>query len=132
MLPACRGHLRVRVAFFAHYHYARSGRSRLALSHLLPILPALVYMKVLLTGATGVGQSITITVLVALEQLTPVFITQPVWGSFAFFSSTMVSAMSLTSAVAPSLHGSSSPVVPQPTMPPLRTPNFPQSSIKTF
>jgi hypothetical protein len=112
-------------------HHARPDKPPLAVPHLLPILPPLIHMKVLLTGATGAGQSITITVLAALEQLTHVFMTQLVWESSARFSSTMVLATSLTSAVAPSLHGPSSPVVPQPIMPPLRTPSFPQSSITT-
>ena len=42
-------------------HYARAGKSPLALPHLLPILPPPIHMKVLLTGATGAGQSRSIT-----------------------------------------------------------------------
>ena len=44
-----------------------SGAGKSPLPHLLPIIPALIYMKVLLTGATGAGQSLTITVLARLR-----------------------------------------------------------------
>ena len=103
---------------------------------LLPTWPALTYMKVLLTGATGAGQSLPIAIHTrsesTLEQLTNTSMAQRAWESCALFSSITALAMSLTSAVVPSPHGSSSPVALQPTTPHLRIPNFPRSSIRIF
>jgi len=101
---------------------------------LLPTWPALTYMKVLLTGATGAGQSLPIAIHTrsTLEQLTNTSMAQRAWESCALFSSITALAMSLTSAVVPSPHGSSSLVVLQPTTPHLRIPSFPRSSIRTF
>jgi hypothetical protein len=59
-------------------HYARAGEPPLALPHLYPIFPALIYMRALesCSQVLRVLVSSSITVLAALEQLTSVFMTQ--------------------------------------------------------